>query len=211
MSTGEENARNLGNLRSIKEMKGVPKPPRSKIFQRAANASEHQTYSRGASCLRMFHKNFCLLRVTAGMRLRRGYVFVSRQFSNRWNILQSCPTPTWRNGSVRGEYSFLFFTCFTVTVEQDVQSMKLGIHCGCLSRSLASPSKIVNKTEFSTVHIVNLYCVRVQRVCKAKHHDMILRRRDVPSTRRVHLVSLWPVGTREVIFHRWQRSIQSGV
>ena len=58
MSTGEENARNLGNLRSIKEMKGVPKPPRSKIFQRAANASEHQTYSRGASCLRMFHKIF---------------------------------------------------------------------------------------------------------------------------------------------------------
>ena len=58
MSTGEEDVRNLGNLRSIKEMKGVPKPHRSKIFQRAANASEHQTYSRGASCLRMFHKNF---------------------------------------------------------------------------------------------------------------------------------------------------------
>ena len=83
MSTGEEDVRNLGNLRSIKEMKGVPKPHRSKIFQRAANASEHQTYSRGASCLRMFHKNICLLRVTAGMRLRRGYVFVSRQFWNR--------------------------------------------------------------------------------------------------------------------------------
>ena len=27
--------------------------------------------------------NLCMLRVTAGMRLRRAYVFVSRQFSNR--------------------------------------------------------------------------------------------------------------------------------
>ena len=123
-------------------------------------------------------------------------------FESMKPVLQSCSTPTWRNGIVRGEYSFLFFTCFIVTVEQDVQSMKLGIHCGCLSRSLASPSKTVDKTEFSTVHIVNLYCVRVQRVCKAKHHDMILGCRDVPSTRRVHLVSLWPVGTREVLFHR---------
>ena len=52
-------------------------------WQCESEASQSLTVERRGVSLRMHQQNFCLLRVTDGMRLHRAYVFVSRQFSNR--------------------------------------------------------------------------------------------------------------------------------
>ena len=54
----------------------------SRLHTDCSAAEQRGAESRGVFCCECASRS-CLLRVTAGMRPRRAYVFVSRQFSNR--------------------------------------------------------------------------------------------------------------------------------